>query len=92
MPPRPSGSSTRYDPSVLPVRSRSVVACSPPEIDRTLRRSRGYAATTDVKNISLAVWDQSRTAQSRALLDAYRAANYFRITYSVGSADEYRRF
>ncbi len=28
----------------------------------------GYAATTDVKNISLAVWDQSQTEQSRALL------------------------
>ncbi len=50
----------------------------------------GYAATTDVKNISLAVWDQSRTPQSRALLDAFRAADYFRISYSVGSVDEYR--
>jgi ABC-2 type transport system permease protein len=50
----------------------------------------GYAATTDVKNISLAVWDQNRTAQSRSLLDAFRAANYFRISYSVGSAEEYR--
>jgi len=50
----------------------------------------GYAATTDVKNISLAVWDQSRTPQSRALLDAFRAADYFRINYAVGSEDEYR--
>ncbi len=45
----------------------------------------GYAATTDVKNISLAVWDQNQTAQSRALLDAFRSADYFRIAYSVGS-------
>jgi len=37
----------------------------------------GYAATTDIKNISLAVWDQSQSPQSRALLDAFRAANYF---------------
>jgi len=50
----------------------------------------GYAATTDVKNISLAVWDQSRTPQSRALLDAFRAADYFRINYAVGSEDQYR--
>jgi ABC-2 type transport system permease protein len=50
----------------------------------------GYAATTDVKNISLAVWDQSQTTQSRDLLDAFRAANYFRISYSVSSQDEYR--
>lgn len=50
----------------------------------------GYAATTDVKNISLAVWDQSQTPQSRALLDAFRSANYFRVAYSVGSQEEYR--
>ena len=49
----------------------------------------GYAATTDVKNISLAVWDQSQSHQARALLDAFRAANYFSIDYVVGSADEY---
>ena len=50
----------------------------------------GYAATTDVKNISLAVWDQSQTPESRALLDAFRSADYFRINYLVGSPDEYR--
>ncbi len=50
----------------------------------------GYAATTDIKNISLAVWDQSQTQQSRALLDAFRSADYFRIAYTVGSQDEYR--
>jgi len=50
----------------------------------------GYAATTDVKNISLAVWDQSRSPQARALLDAFRSANYFSIDYFVGSDAEYR--
>lgn len=50
----------------------------------------GYAATTDVKNISLAVWDQSQSTQSRELLDAFRAANYFSIDYAVYSADEYK--
>jgi len=50
----------------------------------------GYAATTDVKNISLAVWDQSQSNQSRALLDAFRAANYFSIDYSVYSEPEYK--
>ena len=50
----------------------------------------GYAATTDVRNISLAVWDQNQTAESRALLDAFRAADYFRISYAVGSQDEMR--
>ncbi len=50
----------------------------------------GYAATTDVKNISMAVWDQSKTIQSRNLLDAFRAADYFVIEHSVGSLDEYQ--
>src|SRR5512142_3148637 len=48
----------------------------------------GYAATTDVKNISIAVWDQSRTPESRALLDAFRTADYFRINYEVGSEND----
>ncbi len=51
----------------------------------------GYAATTDVKNISLAVWDQSHSPQARSLLDAFRSANYFSIDYTVGSDEEYRR-
>jgi ABC-2 type transport system permease protein len=51
----------------------------------------GFAATTDVRNISMAVWDQSQTPQSRELLDAFRAADYFRIDYFVGSVDDYQR-
>ncbi len=45
----------------------------------------GFSATTDVKNVQLAIWDQSRSTQSRALIDAFRAANYFTIAYQVGS-------
>jgi ABC-2 type transport system permease protein len=48
----------------------------------------GYAATTDVRNVPLAVLDQDRTPASRELLDAYRAADYFRIAYEVASEDE----
>ena len=48
----------------------------------------GYAAATDVKNIPLAIWDQSQTPQSRALLDAFRAADYFKIAYTVDSQSE----
>jgi len=50
----------------------------------------GYAATTDVKNVPIAVWDQSRTPESRALLDAFRAADYFRIDYDVRSEEDIR--
>jgi ABC-2 type transport system permease protein len=48
----------------------------------------GYSATSDVRNIPLAVLDQSRSSESRALLDAYRAADYFLIAYSVQSEAE----
>ena len=50
----------------------------------------GYAATTDIKNVPLGVWDQSRSPQSRELLDAFRSANYFTIAYDVGSLDDVR--
>lgn len=48
----------------------------------------GYAATNDVRNVPLAVFDQSNSAESRALLEAYRAADYFQIAYMVGSEAE----
>jgi len=50
----------------------------------------GYAATNDVRNVSLAVFDQDKSASSRALLDAYRAADYFTLDYDVSSADQLR--
>ncbi len=48
----------------------------------------GYAATTDVRNVPIAVWDQSRSPESRALLDAFRAADYFSFAYEVYSQGE----
>ncbi len=49
-----------------------------------------YAATNDVRNVPLAVFDQDRGPAARALLDAYRAADYFRLTYDVNSEAEMR--
>ena len=48
----------------------------------------GYSATNDVRNVPLAVLDRSRSEESRALLDSYRAADYFRIAYVVDSESE----
>lgn len=50
----------------------------------------GYSATSDVRNVPLAVFDQCRCTESRSLLDAYRAANYFKLAYDTGSEDEIR--
>jgi ABC-2 type transport system permease protein len=50
----------------------------------------GYSATNDIRNVPLAVFDQCRCTESRLLLDAYRAADYFQIAYTAGSEDELR--
>jgi ABC-2 type transport system permease protein len=50
----------------------------------------GYSATSDVRNVPLAVFDQCRCAESRLLLDAYRTADYFRLGFMVGSESEIR--
>jgi len=51
----------------------------------------GYAATNDVRNVPLAVYDQDRGPAARALLDAYRAADYFKLEYDVDSEAELRQ-
>ncbi|HEX9597056.1 MAG TPA: ABC transporter permease, partial [Anaerolineales bacterium] len=45
----------------------------------------GYAATNDVRNVPLAVFNQDPGPEARALLNAYRAADYFSLAYEVGS-------
>jgi ABC-2 type transport system permease protein len=51
----------------------------------------GYATNTDVKNVATAVFDQSNSTASRALLDAYRSTGYFSLNYFVGSDDQLTR-
>lgn len=50
----------------------------------------GYAATNEVRDVPLVVYDQSLSAASRELLDAYRASDYFDVKYSVASDSELR--
>lgn len=50
----------------------------------------GYAATNDVRNIPMAVYDQDRGPATRQLLDAYRAADYFSLQYDIDSEAELR--
>jgi ABC-2 type transport system permease protein len=51
----------------------------------------GYAATNDVRNLPLAVFDQDRGPEARALLDAYRASDYFLLTFDVDSEEDIRQ-
>jgi ABC-2 type transport system permease protein len=50
----------------------------------------GYAATSEVRNLPLAVLDRDRSPASRSLLEAFRVADYFRIAYDVDSEEELR--
>lgn len=50
----------------------------------------GYAATNDIRNVGLAVYDLDRGPAARELLDAFRSADYFLITHDVDSEAELR--
>jgi ABC-2 type transport system permease protein len=50
----------------------------------------GYAATNDVRNVSMAVYDLDRSPSSRELLEAYQAADYFVFSHDVSSEEELR--
>ncbi|MBN2548780.1 MAG: ABC transporter permease [Anaerolineales bacterium] len=50
----------------------------------------GYAATNDVRNVPMAIFDQDRGPATRELLDAFRSADYFLLAYEVDSEQELR--
>jgi ABC-2 type transport system permease protein len=50
----------------------------------------GYAISFDIRDIRMAVLDESGTARSRALVDAFRSSGYFTVTRNLerlGDAD-----
>ncbi|HNP73795.1 MAG TPA: ABC transporter permease [Kouleothrix sp.] len=48
----------------------------------------GYAATSDVRNVPLAVHDQSRTPESRRLVEAFVQSGQFTVVRLAGSEQE----
>ena len=50
----------------------------------------GYAATTDIEHLRTAVYDADKTPESRHLVDAYQASNYFDIVAYVQKEDDLR--
>jgi drug efflux transport system permease protein len=48
----------------------------------------GYGATFDIKNLTIAVWDQNRTAQSRAYIRAFTPTEYFKVNAYVNGYKE----
>jgi len=50
----------------------------------------GYTATNDVRNVPLAVFDQDHGPAARELLNAFRVADFFKLTYEVDSEAQLR--
>ncbi|MFH1383059.1 MAG: ABC transporter permease [Chloroflexota bacterium] len=48
----------------------------------------GYALSTDIKNVSLVVWDASNTPESRQLIESFRQTEFFSVNfYATDYAD-----
>ena len=52
----------------------------------------GYSATTDIRHLNTAVYDADRTAQSRALIAAYRASDYFAMNRFADNEQDLARW
>lgn len=48
----------------------------------------GYAASTDIDHLRTAVYDGDKSRQSRELVEAYQASNYFDVIYYVEQESE----
>src|SRR5512143_1259034 len=51
----------------------------------------GFAATSDVRNVPTALFDQDHSKAARDLLAAYQAADYFQFDHEVNSVEEIRQ-
>ena len=51
----------------------------------------GYAFNNDIRDMPMAVFDQSRSAESRRLLEDYQSSDYFQLKYTVRSDAELRQ-
>ena len=48
----------------------------------------GYALSTDVKNVSLVVWDASNTVESRELIQSFHQTEFFNVNYYATEYDD----
>jgi ABC-2 type transport system permease protein len=51
----------------------------------------GYALSTDIKNIPLALWDASKTPQSRDLVASFSQTEFFSVNYYASGYEEINR-
>ena len=48
----------------------------------------GYALITDIKNVSLVVWDASNTVESRELIESFRQTEFFSVNFYATDYDD----
>jgi len=48
----------------------------------------GYALSTDIKNVSLVVWDASNTPESRQLIESFRQTEFFSVNFYATDYDD----
>ncbi len=48
----------------------------------------GYALSTDIKNVSLVVWDASNTPESRELIESFRQTEFFSVNFYATNYDD----
>lgn len=48
----------------------------------------GYAVSSEVENMDIAIWDQNKTQESRNLIQQYGNSHYFTTSYHVTSYEE----
>jgi len=51
----------------------------------------GYVVSTDVKDIRLAIFDQSQTKESRQMIDVFNASKTFRVTHHVTTHNAFEK-
>ena len=51
----------------------------------------GYGITLDIKSIDMGIYDMDKTAESRELIDRFKASGYFRIVGTVDGTKEIDR-
>ncbi len=49
---------------------------------------RGYVVRTDIKNVSMVIWDASNTAESRSLINSFHQTEFFKVNYYAFSYEE----
>src|SRR4030042_2841092 len=52
----------------------------------------GYALSTDIKDVSLVVWDANNTPESRELIESFRQTEFFSVNFYATDYDDITKY